>query len=81
MRNNVGDVVGQHHNHYWYEFWDADLGKLIGAKAQLYQNRDGLFIREFTNGWTVYNRSGQTQEISLPTSVMGVAGGKKGTMH
>ena len=22
--------------HYWYDFWDADLGRPVGAKAQLY---------------------------------------------
>ena len=48
-------------NHYWYDFWDANLGRPIGGdetKGQLYENREGLFIREFTNGWAVYNRSG-----------------------
>ena len=53
--------------HLWYDFWDADLGYPVGLKAQLYKNIDGLFIREFTNGWAVYNRSRKTQEISLPT--------------
>ena len=53
--------------HLWYDFWDADLGYPVGLKAQLYQDIDGLFIREFTNGWAVYNRSRKTQEISLPT--------------
>ena len=36
--------------HYWYDFWDADLGRPVGEKGQLYENREGLFIREFTNG-------------------------------
>ena len=47
-------------------FWNADLGRLIGEKGQLYEAIDGLFIREFTNGWAVYNRSGKAQEIELP---------------
>ena len=63
------------HDHYWYDFWDADLGQPIGEKAQRYQNRDGLFIREFTNGWAVYNRSGKAQEIELPQEVTGWASG------
>ena len=72
---------GVSHKHYWYDFWDADLGKPIGPKAQLYQNVEGLFIREFTNGWAVYNRSGSTQEISLAENATGVASGQAGTTH
>lgn len=69
------------HDHYWYNFWDADLGQPIGEKAQLYENRDGLFIREFTNGWAVYNRSGTEQRIELPEKVSGVTGGLTDTAH
>ena len=52
--------------HLWHDFWNANLGYPVGTKAQLYQDIDGLFIREFTNGWAVYNRSRKTQAISLP---------------
>ena len=65
-------------NHYWYPFWDADLGRPIGGdvtKGQLYENREGLFIREFTNGWAVYNRSGKEQQIEFSEAVSGVASG------
>ena len=69
---------GIRHTHqnqkYWYDFWDADLGRPIGGdetKAQFYEGIDGLFIREFTNGWAVYNRSGTAQEIELPQAVSG----------
>ena len=66
-------------NHYWYPFWDADLGRPIGGdetKGVLYETPEGvtingLFIREFTNGWAVYNRSGTAQEIELPQEVSG----------
>ena len=64
---------GHDHDHYWSDFWDADLGKPIGQKAQLHQNIEGLFIREFTNGWAVYNRSGQAQTIMLPSSAIPVS--------
>lgn len=60
--------------HYWYGFWDAPLGQPIGGdetKAQLYENQEGVFIREFTNGWAVYNRSGKEQGIELPQEVSG----------
>ena len=71
-----------HHNDiYWYDFWDADLGHPIGKKGQLHLNREGLFIRKFTNGWVVYNRSGKAQNIQLPESATGVASGITGTSH
>ena len=61
------------HEHLWYPFWDADLGLPIGTKAQQYQNNLGTFIREFTNGWVVYNRSGKAQTITLPASAAPVS--------
>ena len=67
--------------HYWYDFWDADLGHPIGKKGQLYLNREGLFIREFTQGWVIYNRSGKAQKIYLPESATGVASGITETSH
>jgi len=69
------------HDHYWYDFWDADLGQPIGEKAQRYENRDGLFIREFTNGWAVYNRSGKAQEIRLSEQATGAESGLRNTIH
>ena len=70
-----------HYEYVWHDFWNADIGKPVGAKAQLYENRDGLFIREFTNGWAVYNRSGQAQKISLPGQTTGVASGITSFQH
>ena len=73
--------VGDSHSNYWYPFWDADLGQPVGEKSQLYQNRDGVFLREFTNGWTVYNRSGKEQKIRLLEQASGVASGTTGVNH
>ena len=64
---------------YWSPFWDAPLGRSIGGdetKGVLYETPkgeeiEGLFIREFTNGYAVYNRSGKAQEIELPQEVSG----------
>ena len=77
-----------HHNHqhYWYPFWDAPLGRPVGEKAQLYHKSkghavEGLFIREFTNGWAVYNRSGKEQKIQLPEQTTGVASGITDIQH
>ena len=58
---------------YGIDFWGANLGRPIGAKSQLYKDIDGLFIRKFTNGWAVYNRSGKAQTISLPESATPVS--------
>ena len=66
-----------HHEHDWHNFWDADLGRPIGEKAQTYKGREGLFIREFTNGWAVHNRSGKAQKIKLPQEVSGWSSGVK----
>ena len=65
---------------YWHPFYDAPLGRPIGEKGQNYKNREGVpiegvFIREYTNGWAVYNRSGKEQQIELPEKVSGVASG------
>ena len=73
---NLGDrdsAVYFNHSHYWYDFWDADLGQPIGEKGQLYGGIPGLFIREFSNGWAVYNRSGAAQTITLPASATPVS--------
>ena len=62
-----------YHEHIWYDFWDANLGRPVGAKTQRYQNIESLYIREYTNGWAVYNRSGQPQTISLPEAATPVS--------
>ena len=73
-----GEVHDHRHEHYWYRFWEAPLGQPVGGdetKGQTYKDIDGLFIREFTNGWAVYNRSGTAQEIELPQEVSGWSSG------
>ena len=78
----IDEWEGVHmHWHYWYDFWDADLGRPVGEKGQLYQGTDGLYIREYTNGWAVYNHSGAPQVIRLPEEVQGVASGWLNTEH
>ena len=65
----------------WYDFWDADLGRPVGEKSQLYQGIEGLYIREFTNGWAVYNHSGAEQVIRLHEDVVGVSSRLEGKEH
>ncbi|MDE0041699.1 MAG: putative glycoside hydrolase, partial [Candidatus Poribacteria bacterium] len=69
------------HAHIWYPFWDVDLGRPIGPKAQPYEDIPGLFIREFINGWAVYNRSGEPHVITLPERVQSVRSGLQHTQH
>lgn len=72
------------HQHFWYSFYEAPLGRPIGGdetKGQLYENTEGLFIREFTNGWAVYNRSSKEQQIQFSEKVKGVASGLTATAH
>ena len=77
--NTWRDWLDQHN--YWHDFWDTDLGRPIGEQGQLYdEDIEGLFIREFTNGWAVYNRSGTVQSVQLPQSV-GVSSHKNGSVH
>ena len=84
--NGYISITGKQQNpgaRYWYPFWDAPLGGTLGGdetKGILYQTPkgeeiEGFFIREFTNGWAVYNRSGKAQEIELPQEVSGWASG------
>ena len=69
----------RHDGKYRYRFFDAPLGRSVGGTETmgiLYETPagemiDGLFIRKFTNGWAVYNRSGKAQEIELPQEVSG----------
>ena len=73
--------LGEGHEHYWYDFWDADLGQPVGLTAQLYEEIPGLYIREYTNGWAVYNHSGEAQKITLPEEAQGVASRLVNTEH
>ena len=78
-------TTGHHgQGHFWYPFWDADLGQPVGPKTQRYQaDIESLYIREFDNGWAVYNRSGQPQTITLPESATAVGNGdlRSATTH
>ena len=81
-QHTSGDVHDHTHQKYWHSFWDADLGKPIGEKGQQYITAkdiaiDGLYIREYANGWAVYNRSGKARKIQLPEKGSGVASGVK----
>ena len=79
----LGTIGGQRQfqKHIWHSFWDADLGQPVGRTATRYRDIEGLYIREFTNGWAVYNRSGKAQTISLPQSVTVVSSGQNGITH
>ena len=63
----------QYQNHIWHDFWTLILGNLSRLPLNPIKVYQGLYIREFTNGWAVYNRSGQAQTITLPTSATPVS--------
>ena len=73
--------IGHHDGKYWYDFWDADLGRPVGPKFQFYEGIEGLYIREFTNGWAIHNQSGEAQVVTLPDEVQSVASGLVNTEH
>ena len=84
LTNSDGYVffqIGSSYDHYWYDFWDADLGRPVGPKFQFYEEIEGLYIREFTNGWAVYNQSGEAQAVTLPEEVQSAANGLVNTEH
>ena len=78
---HVPAAAGGHRLAPWYDFWDTNLGQPISEKAQRCDNCEGLFIREFTNGWAIYNRSGKVAKIQLPMQATGVASGITSTIH
>ncbi len=69
------------HLHNWYDFWDADLGQPTQGKAVQYRDVAGLFIREYENGWVVYNRSGATRTVTFDASVIEVNNGMRNSRH
>ncbi len=79
----TGTGIPKDYRHYWFDFWDADLGRpLSEEKAQLYDEQiPGLYIREYTNGWAVYNHSGSEQQITLPELAVGVANRLEANTH
>ena len=36
----TGTGIPKDYRHYWFDFWDADLGRPVGSKAQLYDEDD-----------------------------------------
>ena len=55
--------------------------KLGAAVWSRRSTMSGLYIREFSNGWAVYNRSGKAHVISLPEGAISVSNGLTNTLH
>ena len=82
--SHKNENVGHHdhtHQHYYYDFWATRLGRPIGEKGQLHNGVKGLFIREYTHGWAVYNRSGVAQTVSFHDKTTGVSSQITDTVH
>ena len=69
------------HLHNWYEFWNADLGQPIQENGVQYREITGLFVREFENGWTVYNRSGTKQTVTFNAPVISINSSERQLHH
>lgn len=80
---SLGTINGerQFSKHIWHPFWGADLGQPVGDTVQRYRDVEGLYIREFANGWAVYNRSGEARVVSLPEQVQSVRSGLENTSY
>ena len=61
---------------WWFPEYDANLG-LAKGKAQ--QRSDGTWMREFQNGVSVANPTGNVSTISFATTYQDVSTGIKGT--
>ena len=74
---SIGDVGGveQFQKHIQHSFWTVDLGQPISPTVQKHDEIEGLYIREFTNGWAVYNRSGSAHVVTLPEKTRSVQSG------
>jgi len=67
------------HRHNWYAFWEKGLGRPVGPGRK---RDDGAFMREFDNGFAVYNPMGN-REITLrfPEDLTSRATGQTGRTH
>jgi hypothetical protein len=72
-------VPGIDHRHDWYTFWDKSLGKAV-AEGSLQPN--GTYMREFENGYAVYNPMGNGQvQVVFPVSYTSTATGVSAKVH
>ena len=77
----VIETDGPHHQYAWYDFSRPDIGQPLCPKAKFYENTEGLFVCEFTNDRTVYNRSGRAHEISLSEEAISISNGLTAALH
>lgn len=67
-------------DHIWYSFWNADLGQPVDEPVRK-PEIEGFHVRQFTNGWAAYNRSGVAQTVNFSYNVSGVTSELSGTEH
>jgi len=54
------NFLGFNHDHDWYTFWNKSLGKAVGAGSL---QAGSTYMREFENGYALYNPMGNGQVI------------------
>jgi alpha-tubulin suppressor-like RCC1 family protein len=66
--------------HAWYPEWNKILGKAINAR-QSAPNSEGVYMREFENGWAVFQPAVQRKSgaVDLSEEARSVRNGNKGT--
>lgn len=74
------DAAGVDHKHWWYDFWNKSLGKAVGGLNSLQAN--GTYMREFENGYAVYNPMGNGQvTVTFPVNYIRVSTGASAKVH
>jgi hypothetical protein len=74
------EAAGVDHKHWWYDFWNKSLGKAVGGLNSLQTN--GTYMREFENGYAVYNPMGNGQvTVTFPANYVSVSTGVSAKVH
>jgi len=72
-------VPGLDHRHDWYSFWNKSLGKAVG-KGSLQSN--GSYMREFENGYALYNPMGNGKvKVKFKKKYTSASTGKSAKRH
>jgi len=73
------EAAGVDHKHWWWDFWDKSLGEAVGDGSL---QGNGAYMREFDNGYAVYNPMGNGQvTVTFPVNYTSVATGNTQKTH
>jgi len=70
---------GVDHKHWWWDFWDKSLGQAVGLGSL---QGNGTYMREFDNGYAVYNPMGNgTAQVSFSVNYTSLRTGNTAKNH